>query len=207
MVRILHITDVHGSRKGLEIINSFAPKVDLIVVAGDVAMDPAFFRRFYSEACELGRVLYVLGNNEHPSFEAPSGCIKLDGRKLEVMGLTFGGLGGSPITPFNTPNEYRDEDAGPILESLGYVDVLVSHTPPYGTGADLSAVGYIGSKAVREYMERYRPRAILSGHVHEASFAGPVEGVIVVNPGMARLGKYALLEINSSVSYEIGELK
>lgn len=207
MVRILHITDVHGSRKGLEIIKRFASHADLIVVTGDVAIDPASFRRFYSEACKLGRILYVLGNNEHPSLEAPVGCIKLDGKKLEVAGLTFGGLGGSPITPFNTPNEYKDEDAKPILESLGYVDVLVSHTPPYGTGADLSAVGYIGSRAVREYMEKYRPKAILSGHVHEASFAGLVEGVLVVNPGMARLGKYALLEINSSMSYEIGELK
>ncbi len=207
MVRILHITDVHGSGRGLKIIKKLAPKVDLIVVAGDVAVDPASFRRFYSEACKLGRVLYVLGNNEHPSLEAPPECIKLDGRKLEVMGLTFGGLGGSPITPFNTPNEYRDEDVKPFLESLGYVDVLVSHTPPYGTGADLSAVGHIGSRAVREYMERYRPRAILSGHVHEASFAGFIGGVLVINPGMAKFGKYALLEINSSINYEIGELK
>jgi len=206
LVKILHITDVHGSGKGLEILRKLAPHVDLIVIAGDVAENPPAFRKFYSEACKLGQVLYVLGNNEHPSLEAP-GCIKLDGRKVEALGLIFGGLGGSPITPFNTPNEYRDEEVKEILEALGYVDILVSHAPPYGTGADLSAVGHIGSRSVREYMEKYKPRAVLSGHVHEASFAGIVDGVLVVNPGMARWGKYALLEINSSIEYEIGELR
>ncbi len=55
-------------------------------------------------------------------------------------------------------------------------EVLVTHEPPAGT-LDLAASGqHIGSRAVRDLVDRLRPRVLTCGHVHES-------------PGIVRLGE------------------
>jgi len=55
-------------------------------------------------------------------------------------------------------------------------DVLVTHEPPAGTLDRLWTGRHIGARAVRNILERLRPRILTCGHVHE-------------NPGIERVGE------------------
>ncbi len=51
--------------------------------------------------------------------------------------------------------------------------VLVTHSPPYGTACDYTCMGkkdvfdYVGSKAIRQFIEDEQPLLTLHGHIHD----------------------------------------
>ena len=51
------------------------------------------------------------------------------------------------------------------LHRSGGVDMVICHAPPAGLG-DLPDAAHQGFLALRELLERYRPRILLHGHVH-----------------------------------------
>jgi hypothetical protein len=52
--------------------------------------------------------------------------------------------------------------------------VLICHAPPLDTALDRIHEGlHAGSRAVREFIEKYQPRDFFCGHIHEA------EGVVI----------------------------
>src|SRR5581483_2535180 len=54
--------------------------------------------------------------------------------------------------------------------------VYVTHTPPFATTLDrLQGISPIGSRAVRQFIDRRKPPLMLHGHVHES-------------PGVERIG-------------------
>jgi Icc-related predicted phosphoesterase len=67
--------------------------------------------------------------------------------------------------------------------------VAVIHTPPFNTACDVLFDGrHIGSKAVRSWIEKTRPRLTLHGHIHESpklsgTFFDRIGPTTVVNPG------------------------
>jgi Icc-related predicted phosphoesterase len=111
--------------------------------------------------------------------------------------------GWSNPTPWDTPREEGDEAlAGRIrsmteeLEDPGRA-VFNLHAPPYGTGLDeapeltedlqLAYAGRslipVGSKAVLEAIEKYRPLLGLHGHIHESKGTRKVGRTLCINPG------------------------
>ena len=78
-----------------------------------------------------------------------------------------------------------------ILERFGRVDILISHVPPYGV-LDRVESRFIppawtgrhaGSKVLLEYIQRYQPRYVFCGHIHEAEGSAMVGATQVVNLG------------------------
>ena len=67
--------------------------------------------------------------------------------------------------------------------------IAVIHCPPYGTRCDvLFNRQHIGSRALRDWIERHQPILALHGHIHESphmsgAFADRVGRTVVVNPG------------------------
>src|SRR5262249_38572621 len=58
-----------------------------------------------------------------------------------------------------------------LLAALTDVEraILVTHSPPRDTACDLVQSGaHVGSRAIRAFVERHQPPALLSGHIHEA---------------------------------------
>jgi len=111
-------------------------------------------------------------------------------------------VGASNPTPFNTPNELgEDEIAAFIIK--GYLEVkdaglkiLISHAPPANTKVDKVASGqHAGSKAVREFIERYHPNLCITGHIHEAKGEDRIGETPIVNPGMLKNGGYVEITI------------
>lgn len=62
--------------------------------------------------------------------------------------------------------------------------VYVTHSPPWGTSLDRLYDGRpVGSRAIRDFIERRRPPLTLHGHVHESAGVDRIGGTVSVNPG------------------------
>jgi len=135
-----------------------------------------------------------------------------EGRVVQIDGFQMASTGWSNPTPWNT---YREEEETQLAERIERVVSQVDadpertifgfHCPPFGTGLDdapqltedlrVKHAGHapvpVGSKAVREAIERHGPALSLHGHIHESR-------------GNTRLGP--TLCINPGSSYEQGQL-
>jgi hypothetical protein len=149
------------------------------------------------------RVLAQLGNMDHSPVQQ-----WLDGegmgihlRVLELLpDVGLMGVGCSPPTPFGTPSEYPDAAIGRWLDETYEKAkhfkhlLLVCHTPPVDTKADVVSSGvHVGSKAVRAFVERARPEAMLTGHIHESACEDLLGRTQIVNPGDFASGGYAVI--------------
>ncbi|MCS7042570.1 MAG: metallophosphoesterase [Bryobacteraceae bacterium] len=174
-MRILVFSDIHGDAAALERL--MAQEADVYVAAGDLvswgrgldALAPILKSR-------APRVWVLPGNHEHESdiegFCGRHGLNALHGRWFEMDGWRIAGLGHSSPTPFHTPGEYTEEEMAQRLAPFSGLKplVLICHCPPLGTRLDRAAFGrHIGSRAVREFLEREQPAWFACGHVHEAA--------------------------------------
>jgi len=170
-MRFLIATDIHGRKELLR--NLLSKKFDWLILLGDLTnrmREMELFKLLPENS------LFIPGNNEKPE----GFC---HGKVVEVGGVKFACIGGSLPTPFSTPFEVTEEEYARICFKLKNFDFLVSHCPPYGVLDEVGGMK-IGSKAIRELVERERPRAVFSGHVHEyAGCMGFVGRIPVINPG------------------------
>ncbi len=110
-------------------------------------------------------------------------------------------------TPWDTPRECPEDELKEKLEiEFGRLDSHDSllcnfHAPPYGTVIDLAPkldekaqvrVRYgapemvpVGSKSVRELLEKYQPILGLHGHIHESGGMEYIGRTLCLNPGSA----------------------
>lgn len=108
-------------------------------------------------------------------------------------------------TPWDTPRECSEEELLEKLEAvIGKIQridtsVFCFHCPPYGTPLDECpmldenlrvvtvrgdpVIIHVGSKAVRQVIEKYQPLASLHGHIHESSGFTKIGRTFVINPG------------------------
>ena len=107
----------------------------------------------------------------------------------------------------NTPTEYEDEEAYPVLadafKQLSKPSVLVSHCPPQGV-LDTTASGKsIGSSAVLRVIEEFSPIACLCGHVHELGGESQLVGdTLVANVGCVLNTQYSKVQVDKTISVE-----
>lgn len=137
--------------------------------------------------------------------------INLHSKSTEIDGMTFVGLGGSNLTPFNTPFEITEGEIKEELSALtSNVDrnwVLATHAPPYGTSTDLTSSDiHVGSKSIREIIEYRQPLVAMCGHVHEARSTDKLGRTIVVNPGPISRGYAAEVILGDGVHVELLKL-
>jgi len=128
-----------------------------------------------------------------------------EGRLVEIDGYTMISSGWSNPTPWNT---HREESEEKLAERIDAMAVQVKdpskaifnlHCPPYRSGldeapaidADLKlmhggrALRPVGSKAVRDAIDRYQPLLSLHGHIHESKGAVNLGKTLSINPGSA----------------------
>jgi Icc-related predicted phosphoesterase len=128
-----------------------------------------------------------------------------EGRLVEMDGFTMISSGWSNPTPWNT---HREESEDKLAERIDAMATKVKdpthaifnlHCPPYRSGldeapaidADLKlmhggrALRPVGSKAVRDAIDRYQPLLSLHGHIHESKGAVNLGKTLSINPGSA----------------------
>ncbi|MBN3040638.1 MAG: metallophosphoesterase, partial [Candidatus Omnitrophica bacterium] len=119
--------------------------------------------------------------------------ISLHGNAFIREDIGIFGVGGSNITPLNTPNEYEENKIESFILQ-GYQQIkdlplklFVSHAPPFNTKVDMLTSGlHVGSTAVREFIEKYQPEVCLTGHIHEAKGEDYIGRTVIINPGMLK---------------------
>ncbi len=129
--------------------------------------------------------------------------ISLHGRGYVIEEIGVFGVGGSNITPFNTPIEFSEDELAELLaraySQVQHVKnkILVSHTPPLNTRTDRLSNGvHVGSNAVREFIVEKQPDFCLCGHIHEARAEDRIGNTVVLNPGMIKDGCW--IEVTTS---------
>jgi len=211
-LRMLAGTDFHGFKPSFEHFANEAKAlgVNLMLVCGDIT--------HFGTLERAKTLLSILAETNVPTLFVPGNCdppslinIDLEGVKcihgssILYDGLAFIGVGGSPITPFNTFFEMREEEIARVLQEClhkfgGEIKrrnvILLSHSPPKNTTLDRTSLGiHAGSTSIRRFIEEYKPLLVICGHVHEAKGKGHINNTLVINPGPAKQGNYALITI------------
>jgi Icc-related predicted phosphoesterase len=179
MVKALIFSDIHNDKIALEKL--MAIDADAYFAAGDLVSWARGLDKMGDVMKGRRDRVYVLpGNHESASdiaeFCERFGFVDFHGATAEIGGVRFAGLGYSTVTPFDTPGEYSEEEIAQRLEKFAAwkPQVLICHSPPLGTPLDrIKEELHVGSRAVREFIEKHQPAHFFCGHVHEA------EGVVI----------------------------
>ena len=118
-------------------------------------------------------------------------------------GLAFAGSGGGSKFTGTTPNEKSEEELMAdfkIITEQGEQEwnnlIAVSHNPPKNTDCDKISGGiHVGSELFTQFIEQYKPLAVVTGHIHESAGICKVGVTTVINPGPLLEEKYAWLEV------------
>lgn len=108
-------------------------------------------------------------------------------------------------TPWHAPRDIPDDELRAFIEAMASRlqsperAIFNIHVPPYATGLDTAPLltddlkpivvagdvqtGPVGSKAVREEIEKYRPLVSLHGHIHESRGVTRLGPTTALNPG------------------------
>jgi hypothetical protein len=154
------------------------------------------------------RVLAQIGNMDLADVDA---FFTEQGMNVHARGVDLGhgvsliGLGYSLPTPFHTPSEQGEEVFKKWLEKAhamcGAYDhlVLMTHNPPLNTTTDRIRSGvHVGSRSVREFIEKVQPDVCITGHIHESRGTDRIGRTVIVNPGDFASGGYVVLTKNDS---------
>jgi predicted phosphodiesterase len=176
--------------------------VELVVSCGDM---PAAYLDFITSVLNVP-LFFVRGNHDEGYDERPPGGEDLHNRIITFKGLAFVGLEGS-IRYNQGLIQYTQGEMQRMVMGMAprlqlrklfqgrAVDVFVAHSPAYKIhdGEDRAHVGF---KAFLNFMDWYKPRYMLHGHVHTYDRRVKVETdyhsthILNINP-------YYLLEIDA----------
>jgi len=190
-MRILALSDLHGHLPALDV-----SRVDCVMIAGDICPEeakiPSFQRPWLERAFGpwaelLAKPVYLaLGNHDFCNyFSCPPNLIY---GTEEIIGqvLLF-----SWTLPFA---DYAWEiDEGGIEDKLEALlgpvravpPIWLTHGPPFGVCDGLEDHHHNGSRALRAAVEKYEPRALICGHIHEAKGRGLLGRTMVYNVSIA----------------------
>ena len=141
---------------------------ELMISCGDLSS------KYLSFLVTMGRapLLYVHGNHDRTyDLHPPEGCDCIEDKLVTVKGLRILGLGGSPLYS-GGPHQYTERQMKRRLQRLrfklwraGGVDIVVTHAPAagYGDGADYAHRGF---ECLVPFLDKYKPRCLVHGHVH-----------------------------------------
>jgi Icc-related predicted phosphoesterase len=172
-MKILAFSDLHRDRGTARALVERAEDVDVVVGAGDFAVQRAGIDDVVEILSEISRPTVLVPGNGESDEELRIACREWDaahvlhGAGVAIDGVEFFGIGaGIPVTPFGSWSfDLTEGEATTLLESCPKNAVLVSHSPPYGH-VDLAGGAHLGSHAVLATVEQAEPRLVVCGHIH-----------------------------------------
>lgn len=208
-MKIIALADLHGKTKILASLAGYIREADLVLLCGDIT----HFGRGSEIAAIINtlrqvntQILAVSGNCDYPQAEVflQTEKISLNANVVRYGEFAFAGLSGSLPCPGKTPNEYTEEEYEILLGNLDIPPnlplMLVTHQPPYGTLNDQVSPGvHVGSKVIRQFIERHQPLICFTGHIHEGVGIDHIGHTVVINAGPAGFGNYALAETEGKI--------
>lgn len=147
----------------------FLSNIELIISCGD--LQPEYLTAL--RARYDTPLLYVLGNHDLRYAEAPPvGCEPIHRRIVIRDGIRFAGFSGSRWYNGGT-NQYTEREMSGFMRKLWFslwknkgVDCMVTHAPPRYVN-DEEDLCHRGFHAYRRFIDKYKPRIHLHGHIHK----------------------------------------
>jgi hypothetical protein len=173
-VRVLALCDEVADSLYGPAIRERRGAVDLVLTCGDL---PTAYIDFVASMLDAP-VYGIRGNHDPPPDDetAADGMVAVDSRVVLEQGLLIGGFDGS--LRYNTGDyqytetEMRCKVARMVPALMAnkvrygrYLDVLLTHAPPRGIH-DQADLAHRGFGVYRWFLETFRPRYHLHGHVH-----------------------------------------
>ncbi len=219
-MKVLAVSDFHGSLKAFRQVSFKAKNVDadVIVISGDITHFGSVqnAQELFAPILKLKMpIFFVPGNCDPPSLAKISleGAFCIHGSCVTYENVVFAGVGGAPISPFNTPFEMAEDEIMKVLkQSLKQCQpkpwlILVSHTPPKNTKLDAAFSGdHVGSSSLRQYIEDEQPSVVFCGHIHEARGIDRVGKTVLVNLGSARHNQCAVANLKEKIEVHLDNL-
>lgn len=131
--------------------------------------------------------------------------VNIGEKVVDVNGYKLLGMSMANVTPWHAPRDVEESKLNEIIDNeISEVDandrlIFAYHPPPINTNLDLapqitenltyvSAGGqqimvHVGSRAVRDAIERIQPIVSLHGHIHESRGIDRIGKTLCVNPG------------------------
>lgn len=212
-MKILALADIHSRIGYVKKLANILDRVDVVVIAGDITYfeNVDYALKIISPISRRKITIFVPGNCDDQSLikvKKENNVVNVHGDYYILDGVVFIGVGGSNITPFNTPIEYSEEELWNITsnafqklskEKFKGLKILVSHTPPHNTRLDRTHFGqHVGSVSIRKVIEFFKPNLCICGHIHEARGVDKLGETVILNPGPLMRKYYALIEINNA---------
>jgi uncharacterized protein len=154
--------------------------------------------------------IYFIPGNDDPLlcdefFRSPP-FVPVDGKHVRISeNLAVLGIGGSNPTPWNTLREFTEQQLEDLINSsvspdlISVPTILFAHSPPWKSGLDKAPLlnrdltyatvlgaaseSPIGSRSVREAIERMQPLLGLFGHAHDSKGYARIGQTLCINPG------------------------
>jgi len=174
-IKILAIGDIHGDT-GLvkRLVNKTKKEnVDLVILAGDLTFTEKSIKNIIGPFIKTNKPIFLIPGNHESAATADAlaqiyGAKNLHGYGFVENGIGFFGAGAADIGPFPVSSKEIFE-----LLNKGNKDIknakkkiMVTHMHPQGGQAD--KFGFIGSKAIKKAIERFKPDIAINAHIHEA---------------------------------------
>jgi len=199
-MKILALADIHGGEDIVYLAQELYGiyNFDLIAIAGDIT-------NFGPSAV----VESIINNMPTHTFAVPGNCdppevidaisnsagTNLHKHIASIKGYTFAGLGGVN-GGFNMGIVFKDAEATSLLGACSGCIFLV-HQPPYGILDSTASGAHLGSMGILRAVQKAKPTLVISGHVHEARGYLKKEGTIFINPGPAKHGYAAIVDLDT----------
>ncbi len=130
---------------------------DVVLTLGDIDSGTIDYILFKSRWV---KVFGIYGN--HDPKEIP-GVTALDKKIVEVNGFKISGVSGVNKY-YSCFHSYSERKVKKKLKKIGYVDILISHSPPYSVSKDEDLI-HRGFKAIDDYILKFSPKYVIYGHL------------------------------------------
>jgi hypothetical protein len=201
-MKILVVADIHSSFSGFEKILKEVD-FDLLLIAGDIShFNTLDVLRADEIVSKYTAECYAVHGNCDPE---PVLNLNLDSirfihaKSVRLEDFTLHGVGGSNLTPFNTPSEYPESKIEEFITSLrmdsSNSNVLLTHCPPRGILDKTFSGTNAGSDAILRHLEKFD--FVFCGHIHEADGVQQYSKTILANPGPAAWNQYVIFDMQN----------
>ncbi len=163
-MKILHLSDTHGCHHRLRDL----PEADVVVHSGDFCMVGTGQEAldFLNWFCDLPykHKIFICGNHDECLYGN-----KIDGLDENVHYLCNSGVTIDGVKFYGVPmfmgDCVTDRQSRNYANIPADVDVLITHTPPYGI-LDFDDDIHYGSEEVLKRVSEIQPKLHLFGHIH-----------------------------------------
>jgi Icc-related predicted phosphoesterase len=225
-MKMLFVADLHYTLKQLDWLVENASRFDLVIIGGDLldlgsALDfdvqIVVVEKYLHRIRRNAPLLVSSGNHDGDSHNAANECFAEWLLLSRAEGLFVDGesalLGDTRVTAcpwWNGPVSRAELENLLARESVKSVRrwIWSHHEPPEGARVSWTGKKLLGDHFLREWINRFEPDLVLSGHIHsapfypEGSWIDRVGKTWVFNPGRQTgpFPTYIILDLEASVA-------